>query len=694
MGYETLFFAEPFPESIILKESASTIKEAQVTGTRKYVKANPRGFTVQMEGNPLAQLPSSLDAIREMPLVEGTGTDLTVLGRGKPVIYIEHRKVQDMTEVQSLNPSQIKSVEIITKPGPKYGKEVKSVIIIHLNRKNPGLAGYVSGTGSVSERLSGYAYTNLSYTFLHGTSLYANANGSSHGYKMTTSNSDRYAPASVSSATNGTTGGRTKDLSVTVGGSHDFEKGHSVGARYSYNRTPSSVSTVNAHSLSTNSLGTIQMGTHTRTNMQSWRHYANAYAYLQLTKRLSLTIDADYLWGNSPTHTGITEQTDEGEPWLMSTSNTKDYKMAAAKADLAGTWKKWTLQAGANYTFTKNDMDFTGTASNGIAPFQSSADQEQQNLYAIYGTATYQMNEHWAFTGGLRCEVTDFDYATRNNDGQDRQPKNYTDWLPGLGVNYMYKKLTLGLTYHSTAYRPIYSDLNNNYTYITHTSWATGNPTLKSNIIRNLEASLAWKQTYVSLTYCRRFRNFQTIYRYLPESQINLRQNINLPGFNDFQLVLSQSFDVKWWHPTLQGLLMLEDLEYGEDGWTRSYKKPFFQLTTKNRIDLPWKVYAWVGASWMTRGNVTTVFYDRHNFSAYLQMSKSIKNWSLSMTINDFTHTSRTRYRIDTNGVAFASSQKGSSCMLQLSATYAFNYKNKKEYKGRGAAGNELKRLQ
>lgn len=693
MGYDTQYFQEPFPESITLREVTSTMKEALVARTRKYVKANPRGFIVQMEGNPLSQLPSPLDALREMPLIEGTGTNLTVLGReGTPVIYIEHRKIQDMTEVQTLNPSEIKSVEIITRPGPKYGKEVTSVIIIHLKQKHPGLAGYVSGTGSAAERLSGYAYSNLSYTFQNGTSLYAEANGNSSGYKMQNSFSDRYVPENVSSSTIGTNVGRTKKFEVTAGGSHDFRKGHSLGARYSYTRTPSSIATANAHNQSTNNLVTTLMDTHTSTGTQSWRHYANAYSYLKLSKPLSLTIDADYLWGNSPEHTAITEQTDAEEPWLMSTSNQKDYKMAAAKADLEGNWKKWTLQTGMNYSFTKNDLAFASAASNGIMPFQSSEDQERQNLYAVYGTATYQMNERWAFTGGLRCEVTDFNY-TRNNEKVDAQSRNYTDWLPELGVNYTHKRMTLGLTYNSTAYRPTYSDLNNNYTYITHTSWATGNPLLKSNIIRNLEATLAWKQTYVSLTYCRRFRNFQTIYRYVPESQVNLRQNINMPGFNDFRLVVSQSFDLKWWHPSLQGMLMLEDLEYGEEGWKRSYKKPFFQLTTKNRIDLPWKIYAWVGATWRGRGNVTTVYYDRHNFSAYLQMSKSIKNWSLSMTVNDFTHTSRLRYRIDTNGVAYASSQKGSTCMLQLSATYMFNYKNKREYKGKGAAGKEMNRL-
>lgn len=692
VGFQTQYFKPPFPLTVILKENGAAMQEVQVASARKYVKANPRGFTIQMEGNPLAQLPTSLDAIREMPLIEGMGADISVLGRGKPTFYIEHRKVQDIAELQQLKPSEIKSVEILAKPGLKYEKETDAVIIIHLKRRNPGLAGYVSGTGSVAETLSGYAYTKLSYTFHDGLSLYADANGNSNGYRVKTAYSDRYAPENVSSDTHGTSKARNKNLNVNVGGSKDFKKGHSVGARYSYTRTPSSLLMSDAYNLSTNSMATQKLSTSTRTSKQSWRHYANAYTSLQLSKPLTLTADADYLWGKAPSRTGIVERTQGEEPWLMNTSNLKDYKMAAAKADLEGSWNNWSLQTGVNYSFTKNGLAFDSQASDGNTLFQSADDSERQNLYAVYGTAAWQVNEHWALSAGLRCELTDFDYK-QDNEEVAGQSKNYVDWLPEVGVSYMYKDLILGLTYDSKAYRPTYSDLNNNYTYITHTSWTTGNPLLKSNIIRNLEASLSWKQTYVSLVYCRRFRNFQTIYRYLPEQQVNLRQNINLPGFNDFRLEASQSFDVKWWHPSLQGTLMLEDLEYGEEGWRKSYKKPYFLLTTKNRFDLPWKIYVWVGATWTGRGNVTTVYYDHHNFTAYLQMSKSIRNWDLSLAVNDFTHTNRMHYRIDTNGVRYKAYEKGSSCLLQLSATYSFNYKNKKEYRGKGASGDELQRL-
>lgn len=446
-----------------------------------------------MEGNPLAQLPTSLDAIREMPLIEGTGADISVLGKDKPTFYIEHRKVQDIAELQQLNPSEIKNVEILAKPGLKYEKESDAVIIIHLKRRNPWLAGYVSGTGSVAETLSGYANTKLSYTFLNGLSLYADANGTSNGYRVKTAYGDRYALDNVSSDTHGTSKARNKNFNVNVGGSKDFKKGHSVGARYSYTRTPSSLLTSDANNLSINSLDTQNLSTSTRTSQQSWRHYANAYTSLQLSKPLVLTADADYLWGKAPSHTAIVERTGGQEPWLMNTSNLKDYKMATAKADLEGSWNNWSLQTGVNYSFTKNGLAFDSQASDGNTLFLSADDSEQQNLYAVYGTAAWQVNEHWALSAGVRCEVTDFDYK-QDNEEVAGQSKNYVDWLPEVGVSYMYKEMMLGLTYDSKAYRPTYSDLNNNYTYITHTSWSTGNPLLKSNIIRNLEASLSPEQ--------------------------------------------------------------------------------------------------------------------------------------------------------------------------------------------------------
>lgn len=692
-GFLTQYFQMPFPNDIRLQENAAAMKEVQVSAARKYVKANPRGITVQMEDNPIGKLSTTLDALRTMPLIEGMGDDITVLGHGKPEIYIEQRKVNNISEVMALHPSEIKSVEILTQPGVRYGQDVKSVIIIHVKRKNPGLAGYVQSGGTASERLSGYANTKVSYTFTNGMSLFASAYGGTDGYKTTAHTRDRYAPENVSSDTRSTTDGRSNSLKFMAGLGKDFAKGHSVGAQYQYYRKPKSISDQKATNISTRQADTIPMSTATHTSYQDQWQYANAYATLKLSKPLTLTTVADYLWGKSPTHTAINERPEDTDPWIMNTYNLKDYQMGAAKADLDGTWEHWTMQAGVRYSYSHNNLTFRSDASEGATLFQSSENVESQNLYAIYGSTTYQPNKHWALGAGVRCEVTDFDY-TQKGEANEKHPRNYTDWMPELSVVYTTSKdMSFGLNFTSRAYRPLYSDLNNNYTYLTHTSWASGNPELTSNLIKTLEASYSYNQTYVSFVYTRRYHNIQTIYRYLPEQQVNLMQNVNLPGCNDYSLNFSQSFDVKRWHPTLQGMLMVGDLRYGDGEWKKSYNKPYFYLSMKNRIDLPWDVYAWLGATWNTRGHITTAYFNRHTFTTYLQLSKSIQNWSLSLLVNDFAHTAKQQYLFDTNGVTYASLQKGGTCMAQLTVTYMFNYKNKKDYKGKSAASEEMKRF-
>ena len=72
------------------------------------------------------------DGIKEMHICNGDGT---VVGRGKPEIYINNKKVRDDSELDRLRADEILLAEIITNPGVEYGAEVKSVIRIKTIRK-------------------------------------------------------------------------------------------------------------------------------------------------------------------------------------------------------------------------------------------------------------------------------------------------------------------------------------------------------------------------------------------------------------------------------------------------------------------------------------------------------------------------------------------------------------------------------
>lgn len=143
MGYKTNYLVchNESIGNITLLDDAKLLGEVVVKGHRNYVKSNNMGLNVSMIGNPLSKLGSALDAIKQMPLISGIGTNISVLGKGAPEIYINHRKVRDNSELQQLSSQNIERVEIITNPGAKYEADVKSVIIIHTkSRMQDGLA--------------------------------------------------------------------------------------------------------------------------------------------------------------------------------------------------------------------------------------------------------------------------------------------------------------------------------------------------------------------------------------------------------------------------------------------------------------------------------------------------------------------------------------------------------------------------
>lgn len=336
---------------------------------------------------------------------------------------------------------------------------------------------------------------------------------------------------------------------------------------------------------------------------------------------------------------------------------------------------------------TKNRLSFIGTTSDENPFFKPSEDREKQHLAAGYVSLTYKCNKNWSLDAGLRLEETDFEYS-QNGTNIAEQSKTYTDWLPSASVNYQKDVIGLRLSYSSKVYRPSYSTLNNNYTYVSHTSWESGNPLLQSSINHSVDLDFSYKRTYLTVSYIRKKRDIRSVYSYMEEQNVNIRQDINLPDYNAIQIVASQRLDVGPWHPMLQGLLQIQDLEYGTP--QKKYNRPIGRLIMDNRFDLPLGIYAYLTGIWISKGNDGPL-YSMGAAMVDLTLSKSIKSWTLNLMANDFLKSWRQKNLEDTNGVSYMDNRKGASCFVQLSISYTFN--NRKNFKGKGAARDEIDRL-
>lgn len=688
IGFETRFVDVPLADTIHLSSSSKELGEVVVKANRTFVKPLPKGIQVSLDNNPIAKLPSILEAIKQMPMIDASGGSVSVLGKGTPIYYIDNRRVRDISELTALSPDEVKSVDIITRPGAKYPSEVTSVIIINRKKKTPHIAGVVNMKGEWAEVLSGNTNADFSYLNEKGLEFFAGAGYSNSGYEQKRTYREDFNHNMFHTNTDGNYNGRTKSLNFKFGSSFDFKNGNSVGARYEYGKTPdthfaaSSVTKTNAIA----DLDSIRSSY--GSNGSNGRHYVNAYSDISFGKDkcCKWTTDADYLSGKSSSNAFSNEY--NGSPLrTISNGSSTNYSLVAGKTNLDLTIGQFELTFGASFSHTNNEMAFEGNVTDGSMPFQSSIDKETQNLYAGYSEFVWTINNHWMLNGGVRFESSSFEYI-QNKIRVNEQSKIFSDILPNIGFTYMVGSIATGLNYSTSVYRPNYSMLNNNYQYVSPTSWETGNPLLKSAISRILEYSFMWKQTLFGVSYIRNERMINTVYTYDKTKHVNIRREENVPNFNSYALYASHSMNVGWWHPTIQGTFYMQDYKYGADG--KVYDKPIGLLSMNNRFDLPCGVYAYLGGSWMSKGH-QGVDYSLGYTTLYAQLNKSIRQWSFTLSYNDFLKCYKQENIVETNGVKYYTYRKGASRILSLSISYKFNAK--KNFKGKGAAGDELNRL-
>ena len=672
---------------LILKDDTKQLNEVVVKGHRNYVKTTNMGLNVSMMDNPLAKLGTALEAIKQMPLIDAVGNNISVLGKGTPVFYIDNRKVRDNNELSQLSSLNIEKVEIITNPGAKYEADVKSVIVIHTKKKELGWAGIARVSGVFSEVPHCITNLDLSYNNGKGLGFYVNGDYEGDGFKQQGYVLEQFNDNLYETKTDGKFKRSSQNFKLSLGSSYDFGD-NSVGVRYEFRRTPSDK--YNTRNLiETNITSVLQdLSSTSEVLRQSSRHSLNSFAVFKFgkMKNYEISSDVDYVY-NLSSNSSEVEEIENSYKNNIATANKAKNNIVAAKADLSARWKYMNLNLGGQYSFTRTQQSFVANVTEAKKIFEDSSDEERQHLAAGYIAANWKIGKKWSSRTELRVEYTDFTYL-ENGKIVPEQTKGFTDWLPYVSINYQDGVYGFGLSYNTAVVRPSYSMLANSYTYSSHTLWFMGNPLLKSELDRNLELSFNYHQTSLAFTYVHCMRELASAYFYLADKQMNIYKVINLPSYNYLQITLGQRFNIGNWHPSLYGLLKVQNLKYGEP--KNSYDTPRFRIIVRNRFDLPWKIYGYFDGMWIGRGNSSTN-YTKNRVILDMGLNKSIGSWAFTIYWNDCFKLWHQVNLVETNGVSYYQNLKGASHNVFVSATYTFN--KKKNYNGKGAAQSEVNRL-
>lgn len=662
------------------------LNEVIVTAQRKYTKPTTRGLKVSMSGNPLAKIGSATDAIMQMPLIDGSAGTISVLGKGAPVIYINGRKMMDSSELAVLKSDDLSSVEIITNPSAEYGSDVSAVLLIRTKQPLAGL--YVSGKGVVkaSEEWSESAGVNLQYHNDNGLTFFGDFTYGSDGFKQKRhySESFRENPESermFTSLSDESANKRSQSLTADGGINYDFEE-NSLGVKYIFNRTPKS-RFVSGGTTLTDALPISDITSATTLNAQSFDHYINAFSDFKLPLNIGLRADFDYMSGKTANNWDAQE--DETGRVIVN-CNKSDHDYFGAKLRAERKLNNIEMAAGVEYARTVNNQSFT---SSGLTEsfLKPATDRVRQNLQAYFLSFDYDITPEWNIYGGLRYETTDSRYV-RNGEPDNNLSKSYNNVLPNLGVQFS-SPVNITMYYRAKVIRPSYSLLDNNYAYVTPTMWETGNSGLVASRTHNVGLSLYYRHFIFQSTYIRSENALGSIYNYNTDIKSNVRTYVNLPDYDTWQIVASQRFNIRFWHPTVQGVLLFQNLKYGTP--SRKYDRPYYQLSLNNQIDLPAGVYAYLSAFYLGTGNTSTT-YSNGTWQVALTLSKSHRNWTFTLSANDIFGTWKQRFDVYSNTVDYKSVTTGASQYVSLTARYTINAA-KGKYKGKAVREDEMNRF-
>ncbi len=108
-------------DTIRLHSSSITLDEVTVYASKPFTKLSGNSLVTTVAGSYLSQLGTANDVLGWIPTVTKQNENFMVFGKGKPLIYINGRKIVSNSELEQLSSKNIRDIQVISNPGAKYG---------------------------------------------------------------------------------------------------------------------------------------------------------------------------------------------------------------------------------------------------------------------------------------------------------------------------------------------------------------------------------------------------------------------------------------------------------------------------------------------------------------------------------------------------------------------------------------------
>ncbi|WP_037321260.1 outer membrane beta-barrel family protein [Salegentibacter sp. Hel_I_6] len=480
---------------IILESLPDHLDEVQITAKRKTLVYKNGNISINVENSVFETLPQAKDVLAKLPKVQISpdGENLSILGQGIPLIYLENQQIQ-FQELNSIPVTNIKNIEIINNPGARYEADGRSVIIVHLkDQRGNGFNVSLAETASFKRRFNNYASTALNYR-KDNFALTANFEYNQLHHWESNQSEFTLLDEDIYSSYNVVTSAPRPQIVSGLNLSYDLDEDTKLSTSINF-RTDSEDFPIETETFLNDGFQRTDILTLTQNKAQK------NYLTSQINFNKSFSKEQTLFLGGQYSRFGQDLQTE-----IYNSTNQQDYefidlrdqdfsiKRGSMRVDYENKISSiFNIALGANLALAK---------ANAYTYINSEAQNYgyEESIYASYADLSGNF-KNWDYRMGLRIEKS----QVKGNYDQEQNlviDRNNLNWLPSIQLNYtLENENTLSINYKRSLQRPNYSNASSIRAYLNPFLEFSGNINLKPTYTDEVSLNYQWKKLSFEVGY-------------------------------------------------------------------------------------------------------------------------------------------------------------------------------------------------
>ena len=683
---------EQIPDTTLFDKFSKELGEVVVKAHLPQYKKTHEGLLTNVAGTVLSKMGTAEDVLKHVPSIVKKKDGYEVVGKGTPIIYINGRKMQDISELDNIKSSDIKSVEVIQNPGAAYDASVNAVIKIKtIKKKGEGFGFDTRSVYWYNKHDNTIQQVNMNYRH-NGLNLFTTYKFSDATWmQKATYEQAVHVDTLWQQHNNNEVTGRIESHRLISGFSYDFNANHSIGARYTltspgYSRSKDFFdSQVTADDKFYDYIKTDGL----TVDKDNPSHQLNAY-YNGTLGKTTIDLNTDLYFSTNRAYAYSDEQSQEHDSRNINSKNRVSNKMVATKLVITSPLLGGNLSYGAEYIHTRRNDDYEVNRTDLLTNSYSKLEEQTASPFIQYAHLTPIGN----ITAGLRYEYVRFKYYDAGIY-QPEQSRSFRNLFPTISYGAKIGKVMAQLSYSVKTSRPSYSQLSNNVSYMNRFTRQTGNPYLDNETNHRVELSGVWKFIQFMVNY-KDSRN-AIIYwaEQMPGNEaITMISRKNVKSLKSMTAYISAAPKIGIWAPQINLGMQKPWFTLHTDMASYRLNRPIFMGNFNNAFSLPCGITLNVDYRYQSKGNTMNVYLAKEQHVLDVCISKSFLKDALTLEIkgNDLLYKCWDADLLYNQKMELLQVSKRGTRDLQLTLRYKFNTTRSK-YKGTGAGNAELNRL-